>query len=230
MAISANKVAPSAVVLAFVGYCIWPSVAGMISEPPRPKPAEKLPPLAASLFTMTLSPPPTRNPWGGKDVETLAKIKKAKEAKIAEDISSKMNSDAKEVKPTIQPIDLLRSLTLDATCIGGGQRLAIINDRMYGLQELLRETDPGSPPCKIIDVSPYEVLLECQGKTLQLRYANSSPPFMLTDINGQTEEEAASNEAQVDSPQQKTGKKPAVKKSSTDRKKSSKAKTSKAGN
>ena len=73
----------------------------------------------------------------------------------------------------MQPGDLLKELTLDATCIGGERQLAVINNQMYALHQMLSEPNPAAPPCKIVDVRPYEVLLECQGKTLTLKYSTT---------------------------------------------------------
>ncbi len=64
MVLSVGKVAPSAVVLAFVGYCVWPSVSELASGPRPPKPPAKVPELAATLFAPKLPPPPTRESVG----------------------------------------------------------------------------------------------------------------------------------------------------------------------
>jgi hypothetical protein len=226
MAISVNKFAPSAVVLAFVGYCIWPSVSGFISTPPKPKPSEKIEPLDPALFTMPQTKEPTRNPWGGKDAETLAKIKKENEAKIAQEIQDKMKQDDPTAVSTVQPSELLKSLTLDATCIGGTSPLAIINNRIYGLQDTLADTEPGSPPCKVVGVLPYKVILECKGETLQLKYSSAASARPLLNAAADSNEE----EATSDTPDPKTEKKPAGKKKTASQLKKAKAKISKAEN
>ena len=51
--------------------------------------------------------------------------------------------------------------------------MTVINNQMYALHQMLSEPNPAAPPCKIIDVRPYEVLLECQGKTLALKYSTT---------------------------------------------------------
>ena len=205
MTISADKVAPLAVVLAFVGYCIWPSVPALLSDPPRSKPPEKIEEISAAMFSPKMPPAPTRNPWGGMDAATLAASKNAEEEKSSElaDKLAESLADAAPEQPTMQPGDLLKELTLDATCIGGEQRLTVINNQMYALHQMLSEPNPTTPPCKIIDVRPYEVLLECQGKTLALRYSTVSTP--------EDEEDAEPQEAVKEPAGKKTG---SIKKSS----------------
>ena len=63
-------------------------------------------------------------------------------------------------------------LVLNATCIMGEQRLAIINGRTYKLKDTLDQPNAAAPPCVITEILPHEVRLECQGKRLQLRYAD----------------------------------------------------------
>ena len=205
MAISADKVAPLAVVLAFVGYCIWPSVPELLSDPPKAKPPEKIEEIPAELFSPKMPPAPTRNPWGGMDAATLASKKTDEEkrsSELADNIAQSLADTAPE-EPTIQPLDLLKGLTLDATCIGGDQRLAVINNHMYAMNQMLLEPNLQAPLCKIVDVRPYEVLLECQGKTLALEYSSAAPK---SDSTPEDEEEAKSEEAVKEAPGKKTSK------------------------
>ena len=158
MAISAGKVAPSAVVLAFVGYCVWPSVSEWTSAPP-PKPPVKVPELAAALFSPTMPPRPTKNPWGGKDAASLAAAKEAAAGAPAGSAAAK------------KPVGPLDGLKLEATCILGNQRLAMINGQLYAPQEMppAGKSSP-STPFRVVGVFPNKVLLECKGKTVELTY------------------------------------------------------------
>jgi hypothetical protein len=63
-------------------------------------------------------------------------------------------------------------LVLNATCIMGEERLAIINGRTYRPKDTLVGPNPAAPPCVITEILPHKVLLECQGKRLQLCYAD----------------------------------------------------------
>jgi hypothetical protein len=164
MAISAGKVAPSAVVLAFVGYCVWPSVSEWTSAPP-PKPPVKVPELAAALFSPTMPPCPTKNPWGGMDAASLAA---AKEAAKAADKTARVLAGSAAAKKPVGPLD---GLKLEATCILGNQRLAMINGQLYAPQEMppAGKSSP-STPFRVVGVFPNKVLLECKGKTVELTY------------------------------------------------------------
>jgi|GEM_PF-4272724 len=63
-------------------------------------------------------------------------------------------------------------LVLNATCITGEQRLAIINGRTYRLKDTLDKSNAAAPSWVIAEILPHKVLLECQGKRLQLCYAD----------------------------------------------------------
>ena len=163
MAISAGKVAPSAVVLAFVGYCVWPSLSELTSSPP-PKPPVKVPELAAALFSPTMPPCPTKNPWGGMDAASLAA---AKEAAKAADMTAGAPAGSAAAKKPVDPFD---GLKLEATCILGNQRLAMINGQLYAPQEMPSAGNSSTPPFRVVSVFPNRVLLECKGKTMELTY------------------------------------------------------------
>jgi hypothetical protein len=191
MAISAGKVAPSVVVLALVGYCAWPSVSELMSDPPPPKQPVKVPELAAALLSPTLPARPTKNPWGGLDVASLAAAKEAAKeaakkdaakeaaAKEAAKEAAKMDA-AKAADKTAgapagsatakKPVDPLDSLKLEATCTLGNQRLAMINGQLYAPQDRLSTANSSLPPFRIVSVFPNKVLLECKGKTVELTY------------------------------------------------------------
>lgn len=176
MTLTAGKIAPSAVVIAFVGYCAWPTLSVLLSDPQKPSPRPKLPELAASLFVPTLPPPPTTNPWGGKDAAALAAAREAaKAAQLAkgsgDGTADPANSDA--AKKIELPPDPLSGLKLDATLIVGGKRVAVINGHLYGLRQQVPVSGVSGPPFKVANVYPYGVLLERGGKTLGLKYANA---------------------------------------------------------
>ena len=70
------------------------------------------------------------------------------------------------------PADPLSSLTLSATSILAEQRLAVINGRIYAERERLKSNDPSAPPCVVARILPDRVILECEGRTATLSYAN----------------------------------------------------------
>jgi len=166
MAISVGKLAPSAVVLAFVGYCVWPSLSDLTSPPPLLKATAKMPELAASLFSPTMPPVPTRNPWGGLDAASLAA---AKDSAKPGDANSETVVDSAMAKTSAGPVDPLAGLKLDATCILGDRRVAMINGQMYAAQEVLTVENA---PYRVVRVLPYKVVLEREGKIMELTYSN----------------------------------------------------------
>jgi hypothetical protein len=157
MAISAGKVAPSLVVLAFAGYCAWPSLSEMTAEAPPPA-AVKVPELSPALFAPSLPARPAKNPWGGLDEAALAATKASRKA-------------AKPSTPGTakQGADSLNGLRLEATCILGNQRMALINGQLYAPQKTASAGN-SSTPFRVISVSANKVLLECKGKTVELTY------------------------------------------------------------
>ena len=56
----------------------------------------------------------------------------------------------------------------------GDQRLALINGRLYGPRETLQDSTASGADYKVVDVLPYKVLLECQGKKLELAYPDAA--------------------------------------------------------
>ncbi len=87
------------------------------------------------------------------------------------------------------PADPRSGLALNATSIrlsgttGAEQRLAVINGRIYAERERLKSSaidkdgniiaaDPSAPPCVVARILPDRVLLECDGRTATLSYAN----------------------------------------------------------
>ncbi len=163
MAVSVAKVAPSAVVLAFVGYCSWPSVYALLSPPPPPPPPPAVTPLAASLFSPQLPPPPMKSPWGGLDATALAAMRGATRSETA---------GGKAAAKVVDPLDNLR---LEATCILGEQRIAMINGQLYGPQPIPGVTT-ATNAFKVLKVSPEKVLLESKGRRVELTYEGLSRP------------------------------------------------------
>ena len=171
MNVSAGKLAPSAVVVAFVGYCVWPSVANLTSSPVAPAAAGKVAELATSLFSPKLGPAPTKNPFGGLDAEALAQAAKDQDREVKD--PGEKNSGA---KPRIRRADPLVGLKLDATSIFGDQRMAVINGEIYLQNQHLAAGGNSMPARKVLRILPDMVVLECQGKTAELKYSNVGKP------------------------------------------------------
>ena len=63
-------------------------------------------------------------------------------------------------------------LVLNATCIMGKQRMAIINGRVYKEKEAIPQPGADTPSCFVTAILPHKVLLSYQGETVQLGYLN----------------------------------------------------------
>jgi hypothetical protein len=200
MAISVEKLAPRAVVLAVVGYCVWPTIMDLASKP-DPKPPEKVPELAASALRPKMPPLPTRDPFGAKpaakamaarpatsSTTTAAMVNKAAAKLASRSAATKgpagMTAAAKgpagktatagTAAVAAKSPPPTAGLTLEATCIAGDQRMAVINGRLYRAQEMLAASNAAAPAYRLIDVSPHKVLLEYQGKRVELSYSDSA--------------------------------------------------------
>jgi hypothetical protein len=166
MAISVGKLAPSAIVLAFVGYCVWPSLSDLTSTPLPPKAPAKIREVPVALFSPTMPPVPTRNPWGGLDAAALAAVK---ESTKPVDTQSESVVDAAMAEATAGPTDSLAGLQLSATSILGDQRVAIINGQICAAHETLNAENAAY---RVVRVLPYKVVLEHDGKIVELTYSN----------------------------------------------------------
>jgi hypothetical protein len=167
MAISATTLAPRLIALAVVGYCVWPSLTAFVSETASPPPA-KLPAVETSLLSPKMPPQPARDPFQVGVVAPTAppsKSPKAGEGVAASGPASAAGNVA------VKPVNPLDGLSLDGTCIVGAHRLAVINGRLYAAREMLPASNSATP-LKLVDVLPHKVLLEREGKTLELTYSN----------------------------------------------------------
>jgi len=189
MDIPLDKVIPRALALAVVGYCLWPSMTAFFSKPKVESP-KKLPELSAALLSPAMPPTPTRDPFK-KNTATLASALKkvlpsaAKSAtgKGTQNPAAALDSTVKmeqrvasashgQGKPTGKGAKHSDGLTLEATCIVGDQRLAVINGRLYAPKETLSLPGLSATPCEVISVLPYKVVLKCGENNKELTYPN----------------------------------------------------------
>jgi hypothetical protein len=73
----------------------------------------------------------------------------------------------KAAKKRVDPFEGLR---LEATCLSGDQRLALINGQIYAPQKKSAAGKPSTPPFRVVSVFPNTVLLERDGQTVELTY------------------------------------------------------------
>ena len=193
MALSPGKLAPSVAVLAFVGYCAWPSVSNMIHDAKAYKPPADISELAASILMPKLAPLPQKNPFGGMDMKSLLKAKEKK-------IEIKTTPAAEISKMPKNLYDPIGGLKLQATSVIGDERIAVINGNTYAPKDILRTGNALKPTFKIIDILPTKVLLGDNGRVLELTYTSGiakSAPGAKGGKNAQSATAAKKQEAPV---------------------------------
>jgi len=143
-------------------YCMVTGPAGSGSKS-EAKPPAKLPVFTAALYSPEFPPRSKRNPFylPGEEPTAIAKSGQL-EKKPAEVKAASANGAS----------DFFSGLVLNATCLLGEKQLAIINGHAYKQKDTLKTQNPAIPPFVIAQILPYEVLLECQGKILHLRYSD----------------------------------------------------------
>ena len=183
MAISVGTLAPRVVVVGFVAVACWPTLCKFLATE-ETKPPEILPELTVATLAPKMPPLPTRDPFGSASELELSKAKDSANAaaKLANSKGSAKSRSADKMgqraggsaaaKEANKPVDPLSGLTLDGTCVMGERRLAVINGRLYGLQEQVALDKSATPPYQVVDVFPYKVLLEHSGQILELGYSN----------------------------------------------------------
>jgi hypothetical protein len=63
-------------------------------------------------------------------------------------------------------------LKLEATCVNGDRWLAMINGRLYASHDELATDDAAAGRIKVVNVQPYRVTLERDGRMAELTYSN----------------------------------------------------------
>lgn len=194
--------APTAVVIGVVGYCCWPYLGGSTVAPVEA--ASKLPEISAALLSPTIEPAPDRDPFGATrqaqmDVpegDTAANATVGPHGTAARTgPSSTLGSvpgatpgasgtapAGQGSGPTKDKTIALSGLALNATCIQGDRRIAVINGRQYAQGESLSVSNFTTEPYIVTEIQPYKVLLAFQGASAELTYSNQfhapspSPP------------------------------------------------------
>jgi hypothetical protein len=163
------KFAPQMMVLAVALYWSWPALKASLPQVSASayktevkKPAG--PEFAAAALSPKFLPFPSRNPF-------LALDHKPKKAGAA--TATRMAKSGKKPDGAAKPTSILDAgFVLNATCIMGKQRLAVINDHVYKEKDVLPQAGDQTPNCFVTAILPHKVLLSCQGETVQLGYVN----------------------------------------------------------
>jgi hypothetical protein len=175
MPTSITKLVPQAVVLAAAIYWSWPALTAFFSPSPlsatkAESTKAKSQEFTAAVLSPTFPPPSKRNPFESPGEKHLPKTKSRKGA-----ATNTAHLAAAEVKDS--------GLLLNATCIMGEQRLALINGKVYKEKDEIQ--GPGASPASwvVIEILPHKVLLSCQGTPLQLSYTNTTAARSATRAN-----------------------------------------------
>jgi hypothetical protein len=167
MPTSINKFVPIASVLAVAIYWSWPALktvfpnaAAAVSKVESKKPEAQA--FSAAVLTPTFLPFPKRNPF----LSAEHKPKKSGAGRLG---TTGKKSDA----VANSAASSRSSLVLNATCIIGRQRMAVINGRVYKEKDAIPQAGEQAPSCFVTAIFPHKVLLACQGETVQLEYTNA---------------------------------------------------------
>jgi hypothetical protein len=152
--------------VAAVGYCVWPAISEMTSVP-ETKPPANVPEIAGAAISPQPSEPFVRNPFLSRDEQQLTESEN--DYRPGHGTPGKPGVPRKDVDP-------LSGLKLSGTCIAGNASLAIINGNIYGVKDTIKTSDGGQTPVTVAEVLPYKVVLECEGKTFELAYADARAP------------------------------------------------------
>jgi hypothetical protein len=194
MTVSPEKIVPRAIALAFVGFCVWPSLAELVKRPdvsPPPKKQEKI-----AAKPAPKPPAATRDPFLDPVAMALAAEKKAiEDARAAGKGPGKpgVAGQTGDSPPSNVVVDPLAGLVLEATSIVGNQRLAVINGKLYAPKDMLATDLAGGIKRRVVEVQPYKVVLDCDGKLKELTY--TSVPARREQTNKTTANQKDNNNA-----------------------------------
>ena len=169
-----NKIAPTLVVLAVLGYCSWPSDEGPPAQDSAKSNAKddakgKKREISQAALNPTATSMPARDPFDGwaKNAPTPKKAAKST-SPVAPMTAGK--GDGKNGPALAQDTSKqVASLALKATFLCGERRLALINDLFYAEGEALRSST-AKTPWLVAEVFPQHVVLEHQGQRVELKY------------------------------------------------------------
>lgn len=158
-----GRLAPTAIVAAFVAWCVWPYLSGAGSRGLGQE-AGEVPRIASSLLKPTMEPAGDRDPFRSADADQPDPSETA--------TTEEEESAAVEAAPVpeVQPGDVLEQLTLDATFIHGGRRLALINGQVCQQGDALAISGLTTEPCLVARIAAHKVLIKFRDETLELEY------------------------------------------------------------
>jgi hypothetical protein len=151
------KIAPTAIVLAVMGYLCWPYFNEAPDAPDETK-ENKLPVIATALLSPPPEPAPDRDPF-----------KQPGQTKSAAPVAPKPKTPA-TARSLADAVNTMNGQVLNATYIHGERRLALISNRIYAEGEELKSQSSTASPLTVARIYPDKVLLRRDGVTLELKY------------------------------------------------------------
>jgi hypothetical protein len=161
------KFGPQAMVLAVALYWSWPALETAFPQVANTaQHADVKKPMAQDFAATVLSPKflpfPKRNPFLSAD------YKPNKKAAMAQSRKPGAKRDGASTAADTRDVNLV----LNATCIMGKQRMAIINGHVYKEKDVIPQPGDEAPSCFVTAILPHKVVLSCRGEIMQLGYVN----------------------------------------------------------
>ncbi len=180
MAVSIGKMAPTAIVVAAVGYFCWPYLSPtganvMFNEGGKPVD------INMALLSPKLTAAPGRDPFGMKvetpraEAETPTKSGSTPRPNTNPARGTQEGAATPVETAEVEVDQPLTGLALNATFLRGSRRAAMINSQFYSEGETLEPSGPNIKPYVVAKIFQHHVLLERQGRTVELTYPSPPP-------------------------------------------------------
>ena len=191
MAMTVNKLAPSMIVVAAVGYCCWPYLDQPEMRPAVIKEISKTHEIPLELLAPEVGAAQARDPFDlkekmGKAADGSLLSAKKGDAKGADakstDSESPVAIAAREAaaramaaeKAAQELRDALKGLVLNGTFVSNRQRVAVINSELYAEGQTVRPVDAKAKSFVVSKISQHKVVLQLGAQSAELSYLN--PP------------------------------------------------------
>ncbi len=186
MAMTVNKMAPSVITIAAVGYCCFPYLNQPDVRPATPsKETSKAHEIPLELLSPNVGAAQARDPFDlkakmEKDARngTVAKKEGAEAlnpespvAIAAREAAAKKAAAEKAAKELREALD---GLELNGTYVSSRQRVAVINSQLYGEGQTVRPMKANVKSFVVSEITQHKVMLKLEAQTAELSYHN--PP------------------------------------------------------
>lgn len=172
------KFAPQVMVLAVSLYWCWPALNASFLQGTRRVVQEEVKKPAAPLFAADILAPKFA-PLAKRNSFLTLDYKPKKDAKGRLAGSGKKILDPAEKAAAFRDSGMI----LNATCIMGNQRMAIISGHVYKEKDAIPQPGDEAPSCFVTAILPHKVLLSYQGELQQLGYVNVASKPAATILN-----------------------------------------------